>query len=159
MSQIDTQAYLDTHLYLEKAIEGLSAEALRWKEKPESWSVTEVLTHLLDHNLVVSFRIREILAASAAQLPGFNQDQWVNGQRGNESNAQEILETYQALLRFNRLLFGRLTEEDLVKTGINHKGVTVQIPEIVAGFIKHVHHHIGQIERVKQAWAQVKQQV
>ncbi len=156
MSQIDIQAYLDTHSHLVQAIEGLSEERLRWKAAPESWSVTEVLAHLLDHNLVVSFRIRDILGDTTARLPAFNQDNWVSGQKANESDAGEILETYRALLRYNSLLFGKLTETDLEKTGINFKGETVRIVDIAAGFIKHVHHHIAQIERVKRAQADLE---
>jgi len=156
MSLLDIQAYLDTHRHLSDAIEGLTAEQRRWKERPESWSVTEVLTHLLDHNLIVSFRIREILADSPVQLPGFNQDNWVNGQHGNESDAADILDTYRALIHYNALLLRRLSAEDLEKTGRSHKGDTVGIPEIVAGFIKHAHHHIGQIERVVGAQAKLQ---
>ncbi|QRG65172.1 DinB family protein [Brevibacillus choshinensis] len=153
MSQIDIQAFLQTHSHLHSAIEGLSDVELRWKARPEAWSVTEVLTHLLDHHLIVSFRIREILADSPVQLPGFQQDNWVNGQHGNTSHAEEILDTYKALLHYNSLLFKRLTEADLQKNGINQKGDTVRIPDIVGAFIKHVHHHIGQIDRIKQSQA------
>jgi len=153
MSQIDKKAYLDLHHHLVTAIQGLTEEQLHWKERPESWSVTEVLTHLLDHNIVVSFRIRDVLASTTVQLPAFNQDNWVSGQKANESDPVEILEAYRALLGYNALLFGRLTPADLQKTGINHKGDTVSVVDITAGFIKHVHHHLGQIERIKQAQA------
>lgn len=153
MSHIDKKAYLDLHRHLVTAIQGLTEEQLHWKERPESWSVTEVLTHLLDHHIVVSFRIRDVLASTGVQLPAFNQDNWVSGQKANESNPVDILEAYRALLGYNALLFGRLTPDDLQKTGINHKGDTVSVVDIAAGFIKHVHHHLGQIERIKGAQA------
>ncbi|WP_289141387.1 DinB family protein [uncultured Brevibacillus sp.] len=153
MSQIDIQAYLDLHGQLTEAIKGLTKEELHWKQKAESWSVTEVLTHLLDHHIVVSFRIRDVLAGTTVQLPAFNQDQWVNGQKGNQSDSEDILETYRSLLQYNAKLFGRLAPEELEKTAINHKGDTVRVIDIAAGFIKHVHHHLGQIERIKQAQA------
>jgi uncharacterized damage-inducible protein DinB len=155
MSLEQIPAYLDTHRSLVQAIDGLSQEQVRWKAAPESWSVTEVINHLTDHNIVVSFRIRDILANTTAQLPAFNQDAWVSGQKANESEIGEILEAFRALLQYNSLLFGRLTEKDWEKTGINFKGETVRITDIVAGFIKHVHYHIGQIDRIKQASAAV----
>ncbi|GED66983.1 hypothetical protein BRE01_06850 [Brevibacillus reuszeri] len=153
MSQIDIQAYLDLHAHLAEAIKGLTTEELHWKETAESWSVTEVLTHLLDHHLVVSFRIRDVLSGTTVQLPAFNQDNWVNGQKANESDPEEILQAYNALLRYNSQLFTRLAPEDAGKTGISHKGDAVRVVDIAAGFIKHVHHHIGQIDRIKQAQA------
>jgi uncharacterized damage-inducible protein DinB len=151
MSQIDLQAYLDLHRLLEEAIEGLDERQLTWKPSPASWSVTEVLTHLLDHHLVVSFRIRDILAGTTAKLAVFHQDQWVSGQKGNQSRAADILEAYRALLRYNSLLFQRLDEQEWAKTGVNFKDETVSVASVVTGFINHVHHHLGQIERIKKA--------
>ncbi|MBY9079773.1 DinB family protein [Paenibacillus sp. HN-1] len=152
MSNIDIQAYLDTHSKLVQAVDGLSEEELKWKENPAKWSITEVLAHLSDHNIVVSFRIRDILADTKAQLPAFEQDKWVAGQRANESSAAHILDAFQALLRYNSLLFGRLSDTELDKSGINIKGETVRIRDIIAGFTKHVHTHLAQIGRIKQAY-------
>ncbi|REK59947.1 MAG: hypothetical protein C6W55_00470 [Thermobacillus sp.] len=149
--QADVQAFLDTFGQLQEAIAGLSGEALRWKEAPGKWSVTEVLAHLADHSIVTSFRIRAILAGDAARLPAFAQDAWVAGQKANEAGAADILAAYGALLHYNAQLLGRLTKAELAKTGVNAKGETVSIADLIRGFVRHVHHHLGQIDRIKQA--------
>ncbi|MFB5675269.1 DinB family protein [Paenibacillus terreus] len=153
MSQVDIQAYLDTHNKLVDATAGLNKEQLTWKAAPESWSVTEVLAHLADHNIVVSFRVRDTLAGTTARLPAFDQDAWVSGQKANDGEAADILALFEHLLQYNALLFRRLTDEDWEKTAVNAKGDTVRAADIVAGFTRHVHHHLGQIERIKQASA------
>ncbi|MFD1953067.1 DinB family protein [Paenibacillus thailandensis] len=152
MSEADIQSYLDTHLQLTRAVAGLDEEQLKWKESEAKWSVTEVLAHLADHNIVVSFRIRDLLADTKAQLPAFDQDRWVSGQRSNDGNAADILNAFWSLLQYNGLLFGRLSERDFDKSGINFKGETVRVRDIIAGFTRHVHNHIGQIERIKKAY-------
>lgn len=152
MSEVNIQAYLDTHLQLTQAIAGLSEEELKWKQTEAKWSVTEVLAHLADHNIVVSFRIRDILAGTQARLPAFDQDRWVAGQLSNDGNADDILAAFWSLVQYNGLLFGRLNEQDWDKTGVNFKGETVRVRDIVRGFTNHVHHHIGQIERIKNAY-------
>ncbi|MGO4375277.1 DinB family protein, partial [Paenibacillus sp. MCAF20] len=52
MSQIteNVKAYLNAYDEIEQEIKGLTEEQLKWKAAPESWSVTEVLTHLVDHS-------------------------------------------------------------------------------------------------------------
>ncbi|MFC4098059.1 DinB family protein [Paenibacillus xanthanilyticus] len=152
MSETDIQSYLDTHLQLTRAIAGLNEEQLKWKESETKWSVAEVLAHLADHNIVVSFRIRDILADTKAQLPAFNQDLWVSGQHANDSDVYEILDAFWGLLRYNGQLFRRLGEADLDKKGINFKGETVRVRDIIRGFSKHVQTHLNQIERIKQAY-------
>ncbi|TXK84806.1 DinB family protein [Paenibacillus sp. N3.4] len=147
----DIQSYIDTHQQLITAIEGLTEEQLTWKETPEKWSVTEVLSHLADHNIVVSFRIREILSGSTVQLPAFSQDPWVSSARANEGAASDILDVFQALLTFNSLLFKRLPTQDWEKSGINFKGQVVKLTDVVQSFTAHVQVHLAQIERIKNA--------
>ncbi|RKP54062.1 DinB family protein [Cohnella endophytica] len=148
---VDIDSYLHTYEQLHQAIEGLSEDQLRWKPSEKQWSVTEVLTHLADHNIVVSFRLREILSGSEVRLPAFGQDSWVAGQKANEGNASDVLGIFRSLLIYNSLTFRRLTAEDWNKTGVNFKGETVTLATIIKGFISHVHHHLGQIDRIKKA--------
>ncbi|QAY67182.1 DinB family protein [Paenibacillus protaetiae] len=153
MSQFDIAAYLGTYDALASAVQGLTKEQLVWKPAPDKWSVTEVLSHVADHNIVVSFRIRAILAGAQDRLPAFEQDAWVSGSRANEGEAADILALFQSLLAYNAKLFSRLDEEAWNKTGVNFKGETVTLLAAAQGFIKHAHHHVGQIERVKEALA------
>jgi len=150
---VSVEEYLNTYDRLTAAIAGLSDEQLVWKASEKSWSVTEVLAHLTDHNIVVSFRIRDVLAGTEARLPAFAQDEWVAGQHSNEGNAADILVAFRGLLLYNSLLFRRLTPEDWGKTGVNFKGQTVSVADIAQGFANHVGHHLGQIDRIKQAEA------
>jgi hypothetical protein len=153
MSSVTIQDYLNTHSQLLQAVEGLSEEQLKWKAEQGSWSVTEVLAHLADHSIVVSFRIRDILADTKVQLPAFNQDAWVSGQHANVGSAGDSLELFHSLLQYNGLLLGRLSAAEWEKSGINFKGDKVRITDIVTSFAAHVQNHLGQIDRIKKAAA------
>lgn len=150
MSSVELTEYLNTHGQLVQALKGLSEEQLKWKAEPSSWSVTEVLAHLADHSIVVSFRIRDILADTKVQLPAFNQDAWVSGQHSNQGKAADILELFRSLLHYNSLLLGRLSDAEWEKSGINPKGESVRIADIVRSFTAHVQNHLAQIERIKR---------
>ncbi|GAB6988123.1 DinB family protein [Paenibacillus pini] len=151
MSELHIQDYVNTHGQLEQIIDGLSEDQLRWKAAPQSWSVQEVVSHLVDHSFVISFRIRDILANTSVQLPAFEQDAWVIGQHSNDGNVNDILEVFRSLLQYNSLLFRRLSVSDWNKSGVNSRGETVSVADIVRGFVKHVEGHLGQIERTKLA--------
>ncbi|MBO9598035.1 MAG: DinB family protein [Cohnella sp.] len=147
---VDIAAYLHTYEQLRQAVEGLSAEQLRWKTTEKTWSVAEVLTHLADHNIVVSFRIREILSGSVVSLPAFAQDPWVAAQKANEGRVEDALSIFRSLLVYNGSLFERLSDEGWEKTGVNFRGETVTVAGIVRSFIAHVQSHLGQIDRIKR---------
>ncbi len=150
---VDIDAYLHTYEQLQQAIDGLTDEQLRWKASEKQWSATEVLAHLADHNIVVSFRIREILSGSEVRLPAFNQDSWVAGQKANETSASDVLDIFRNLLIYNSLLFRRLTADDWSRTGVNFKGETVTLASIIHAFIAHVQGHLAQLDRIKQGEA------
>ncbi|ASA23251.1 DinB family protein [Paenibacillus donghaensis] len=155
MSNLQIHDYLHTHQQLSQALEELTPEQLHWKAEPANWSITEVLAHLADHSIVVSFRIRDILADTLVRLPVFNQDAWVSGQHANQGEASDSLELVRSLLHYNSLLFSRLDAEEWNKSGINAKGQAVSIADIVQSFTGHVQTHLAQIERIKQAGAAV----
>ncbi|RJE90358.1 DinB family protein [Paenibacillus sp. 1011MAR3C5] len=153
MSQlpVNLEAYLHTHEQLREAVGEWTDEQLKWKAAPESWSVTEVIAHLVDHSVVIAFRLREILSGSSVRLPAFSQDAWIAGQRSNDGNVHDYLKLFQSLLEYNSGIFRRLTPEDWEKTGVNAKGDTVTLPQIVHSFTAHVQNHLEQIGRTKSA--------
>ncbi|MGA2083113.1 MAG: DinB family protein [Holophaga sp.] len=61
---------------LERAVRGLSPERMARRPAPEAWSITEVLAHLADTELVYGYRIRLILEGGGPPIQGIDQDAW-----------------------------------------------------------------------------------
>jgi DinB superfamily len=59
-----------------RLVKGVSKKKLSKRPTPQRWSVTEILAHLADSELVHGFRLRLILGASGAPIQGFDQDAW-----------------------------------------------------------------------------------
>jgi hypothetical protein len=59
-----------------RLVKGVSRKKLSVRTAPDAWSVTEILAHLADSELVYGFRIRLILAASGTPIQGTDQDAW-----------------------------------------------------------------------------------
>ncbi len=61
---------------LARLIKGVTKKRLARRPSPEKWSVTEILAHLADVEIVQGFRIRLILGSSGIAIQGFDQDVW-----------------------------------------------------------------------------------
>jgi hypothetical protein len=61
---------------LAKLIKGVSKKKLAKRPAPDKWSVTEILAHMADTEIVQGFRVRLILGASGTPIQGFDQDAW-----------------------------------------------------------------------------------
>jgi hypothetical protein len=59
-----------------RLVKGVSRKRLGKRPAPEKWSVTEILAHLADAEIVQGFRIRLILGSSGTTIQGFDQDIW-----------------------------------------------------------------------------------
>ncbi|MEW9701360.1 DinB family protein [Paenibacillus sp. SI8] len=157
MSQsiIDLQKFTILYEQLRQAVEGLTEEQAKWKESETKWSVVEVLSHLVDHSIITSFRIRKIVAEASdsvvVNLPAFDQDPWVSSSRANESSLEEVFSVYQALLLYNTAFFKRISADNWEKSGVFENGKIYKLSELYDGFVNHVQRHLGQIDRIKQA--------
>jgi hypothetical protein len=61
---------------VERLVKGVANERLGKRPAPEKWSVTEILAHLADVEIVQGFRIRLILGSSGTPIQGFDQEVW-----------------------------------------------------------------------------------
>jgi hypothetical protein len=155
MSEITLRSVSDyraTYGLIKERIEGLTPIQLEWKPAANKWSVKEVLAHLVDSSLAHSIRIRQIIAGNTSQILLYEQDAWVANAKSNETNIEDILSAFQAILLYNALFYERLSEEDWTKKGVNGDK-EVSIADLFQGFISHVNIHLAQIDRNKAALA------
>ncbi len=61
---------------LARLVKGVSRKKLSQRPASNKWSVTEILAHLADSELVYGFRIRLILEAGSPPIQGTDQDVW-----------------------------------------------------------------------------------
>jgi hypothetical protein len=66
----------ETPVVVRSLAAGQSSEVLTTRPEPAEWSAAEVLGHIWDAELVVSFRGRSILGQSEPSLMGYDQDAW-----------------------------------------------------------------------------------
>ena len=59
-----------------RLVKGVSRKKLSQRPASDKWSVTEILAHLADTELVYGFRIRLILEAGAPPIQGIDQEAW-----------------------------------------------------------------------------------
>ena len=69
---------------IEKLIKRIPMAKLRKRPAPDKWSITEIIAHLEDAEIVTSYRIRRILGAPGTQIEAYDQEKWAEA----ENNAK-----------------------------------------------------------------------
>lgn len=133
---------------LERLIKGVPTSTLRKRPAPDRWSVSEILAHLADAEIVGSFRMRLILGAPGTPIMAFDQDAWVISGHYNKRDPRKSLEHFCAVREANLALLKSLTPEQWKHYGMHSERGQETIEHIVRMFAGHDINHLHQIERL-----------
>lgn len=148
-------------LTMQKAAPGKLARLLRGKGRrqvtrrpaPGKWSVVEILAHLADAEVVVSWRMRHILAANGASIQAFDQNAWASTFDYAHRDARQSLASYTALRAANISLLKKIPRPMWDSYGIHQERGNESISHIVRMTAGHDVNHYLQVERILKAKA------
>jgi len=133
---------------IEKLLQRIPSAKLRKRPAPDKWSITEIVTHLADTEMVCGYRMRIILATPGTPIPAFNQDVWVTAGHYDKRDARKSLEQFRAVREANLALLKTLTREQWKYHGIHAERGEESIEHIVRMFAGHDINHTKQIEAI-----------
>jgi hypothetical protein len=133
---------------LARLIKGVPVSRLRKRPAPDKWSVSEILAHLADTEMVGGFRMRLILGAPGTPIPAFDQDRWVSSGHYDQRNPRQSVEQFRTLREANLALLKSLTPEQWKHHGVHAERGVETIDRITHMFAGHDLNHLQQIERI-----------
>jgi uncharacterized damage-inducible protein DinB len=136
---------------LAKLVKGVPKGKLAKRPAPEKWSVSEILSHLADTEIVGGWRMRLILGADGAPLQAFDQDTWVGALHYSRRDPHEAIQTFRALRQANLAMLKRLKPEQWENHGMHSERGKETVLHIVKMFAGHDLNHIRQVETILAA--------
>ncbi len=123
----------------------VSADQARRKPDADSWSILEVVCHLLDEERY-DFRVRlsHILAGTPGDFPPIDPGGWVIARRYNEQDLAESLADFLAERQTSLAWLGALAEPDWDATNPVPWGV-ISAGEMLAAWVAHDLLHLRQL--------------
>lgn len=133
---------------LARLIKGATPAKLRKRPAPEQWSPAEILAHLADAEIVVSWRVRAILGAPGTPIQAFDQDAWFTAGHYPKRDARNSLEQFRVLRETNLALYKMLAPEQWKDYGMHAERGEESIERIVQMMAGHDINHLEQVERI-----------
>jgi len=133
---------------LERLISRASGSKLRKQPAPGKWSVSEILAHLADVELVVGYRIRTILGAPGSPIQAFDQDKWAQAMGYGKSDARRSLERFTAFRKANLDLLKSLSTAQWKYHGMHAERGEESIETIAKLNAGHDINHLRQVEKI-----------
>ncbi len=133
---------------LDRLIKGVSMAKLRRRPAPEKWSVSEIVAHLADGEIVGAFRLRFILGSPGAPIVAYDQDKWVTSGHYDKRDPRKSVEQFRVLREANLALLKSLKPEQWKLCGMHSERGQESIEDIVRMFAGHDLNHLQQIEKI-----------
>lgn len=129
-------------------IKRLDKKRLARRPTPGAWSITEILAHLADAELVGSWRMRLILGQNEVPIEAFDQDVWARTFNYQKRDAKTSLETFRVLRENNLALLKSIPKELWDNYGMHQERGKETIAHIVRMFAGHDLNHLRQVEQL-----------
>jgi hypothetical protein len=142
------QIQSSTIAHIERLIQGVSNEKLAKRPGPDKWSITEILAHLSETELVGGYRMRSVLGAPGCAIIGFDQDSWAAAGKYAQRDPHKSLRLFRALREANLELLASLDPPQWKHYGNHSERGVESIERIVLMYAGHDLNHISQIEAI-----------
>jgi hypothetical protein len=133
-----------------EAIAGLSREELNATPIPQTWSIQQIIIHLMDSDLIGTDRMKRVAAEDRPSLIGYNETAFANSLFPDQLDPVMACEVFEK----NRLLTGeilrRLPNDVFEKTGMHNEDGVVSLGVLVEKYVQHLDHHMTFIRKKRE---------
>lgn len=134
---------------LEAIVAGVGGAELRRPEAEGKWSMSEVLAHLSDSELVWAYRLRMVLAEADPVLTGYDQDRWATYLRYRDRDPEAAVEEIRFFRGRNLELVKGLSDEERARSGRHSERGRESVEHMIRLYAGHDLVHRRQLERIR----------
>lgn len=138
----------ETPKKLAKMVRGLSKKQLTRKPAPDKWSISEILAHLVDTEIVGSWRMRHVLGDNGAPIQAFDQNVWASTFDYARRDPRRSLEVFRVLRENNLAMLKALPRELWENYGMHQERGKESVAHIVRMYAGHDLNHMAQVEKI-----------
>jgi hypothetical protein len=143
------QEISETPAKLETLMDRLGPEAANRPWAAGKWTPAQVLSHLVDTEIVFAFRLRQALAQDHHVIQPYGQDDWAETYA--QYDVKTGLETFTAVRAWNLLLIKNLPPAALAKPVTHPERGTMTLQTIIETMAGHDGNHLKQLEQALAA--------
>ncbi|WP_298765222.1 DinB family protein [uncultured Polaribacter sp.] len=121
---------------------GLPKNKQEFSYEEGKWSIKEVVQHIIDTERIFNYRALCFARNDKTNLPGFDQDIFVNNDNANDRDFAEMLEEMQTLRKSTIQLYNSFSKEALLRIGVASEN-KMSVRALGYLFSGHQKHHVN----------------
>jgi hypothetical protein len=125
-----------------EAIAGLGTAELNAFPVPGTWSIQQLIMHLMDSDLIGADRMKRVIAEESPSLLAYNENAYAARLYYEQMDARMACEVF----RLNRLMtteiLRRLPQEAFERSGMHSERGKETLADLVQSYAEHLDHHM-----------------
>lgn len=130
---------------------GLTEVQLNTRCAPGTWSIQEVIVHILDADLSATHRMRRLAAEFSPVIAAFDENALITNLDSKVVNTQEALDLFDLNRRFTARWLKTLPVEAFARTGVHTQRGTISLWDVLDTYTGHVPHHDAFVKGKRKA--------
>jgi hypothetical protein len=127
---------------LAKSIEGLAQKEFLAFPVPGTWSIQQIVIHMMDSDLIASDRMKRIIAEENPTLIGYHET-WFSQRLFYEKQDPFLAaEIFDKNRQMTALIFRNLPDEAFKRIGTHNEHGRMTLEEMLMSYVRHLEHHL-----------------
>ena len=133
-----------------RSIVGLTEAQLDALPIPNTWSIRQIVVHLMDSDLIAAYRMRRIIAEDRPRLDVWDENAFVPNLHYERLSASKAAELFKANRLFTADILRKLSADAFKRVAQHPEIGELPLVELVRLYVHHVHHHLAFIEKKRK---------
>lgn len=129
-------------------LRGKNKKQLTRRPAPGKWSIAEIVAHLADAEVAISWRLRQTLSNNAIPIQAYDQDSWAATFDYAHRDPKQSLETFRVLRDSNVALLKAVPRSLWDNYGVHQERGNESVAHMARMIAGHDLNHLQQIERI-----------
>jgi hypothetical protein len=133
-----------------EAIAGLSPQQLNAFPVPGTWSIQQVVLHLMDSDLIASDRMKRVIAEHEPQLIGYDESAFAQRLHYEKLDAQAACQVFALNRQLTAVILRNLPDEAFQRAGLHNEAGRQTLAQLVQTYVNHLEHHLRFIKQKRE---------
>lgn len=135
---------------LRMAVKGMKREDLLAHPVPGTWSIQEIVHHVVDSDLILADRMKRIIAEENPTLIGFNETLFAKNLFYDEQSVDDSVTIFELNRRNFARVLKKLPPEAFDRIGTHNERGPLKLSAVLEMSVNHLKHHLGFIVQKRE---------
>jgi hypothetical protein len=150
MDRTMVEQYAKGARYVVEAIKGLAREDFLAVPVPGTWSIQQIVIHLMDSDLIAADRMKRIIAEENPAIIGYDEAAFAQKLHYDKLDPFVAAEIFRQNRELMAVILRNLPDAAFNRTGLHNERGKISLKELVEMYVQHLDHHLGFLRHKRQ---------